>query len=70
MFLFSYHKDVQFSNIEDLHTYSTSWEATAQIISCRMKYTRGGGVFYVAILADQSVRTSEIDRDQLIKYSS
>jgi hypothetical protein len=28
----------------------------AQIISSRMKYTRAGGVFYVAIL-DQTVRT-------------
>jgi hypothetical protein len=30
-----------------------------------MKYTRGGGVFYVAILADQTVRTvPEIDRQR------
>jgi hypothetical protein len=40
-----------------LKTCIRTWEATTQIISSQMKYTRDGGVFYVAILADQSVRT-------------
>jgi hypothetical protein len=55
-FILSYNSDVRFQDVEDLHTYRSSWEATAQIISCRMKYTRGRDVIFIAILADQSVR--------------
>jgi hypothetical protein len=55
-FILSYDSDVRFQDVEDLHTYSSSWEVTAQIISSRMKYTRGGDVIYIAILADLSVR--------------
>jgi hypothetical protein len=55
-FILSYNSDVRFQDVEDLHTYRSSWEAIAQIISCPMKYTRGRDVIYIAILADQSVR--------------
>ncbi|KAM0870382.1 hypothetical protein ACQ4PT_040066 [Festuca glaucescens] len=45
---------IRFRNVEELHTYSRSWETTARIISRRIRYTRNGDVMYRGILADQS----------------
>ncbi|KAM0845379.1 hypothetical protein ACQ4PT_056417 [Festuca glaucescens] len=45
---------IRFLNVEELHTYSRSWETTARIISGRIRYTRNGDVMYRGILTDQS----------------
>ncbi|KAK1644706.1 hypothetical protein QYE76_062511 [Lolium multiflorum] len=46
---------VTFCNVEQLHIYNRSWEATAKLISGRIKNNRGGDLIYHAILADENI---------------